>query len=70
MGPKAQFEVMWSDRDVAAFLRVSPSTVRRIATKGPGKLGGIDLRLAEPQYIGTMRRWERSRVYRLVGVGQ
>lgn len=69
-GVKADYERLLTDKDVASLMRVSVSTVRRLATKGPQLANGLDLRLAEPIYVGEMRRWPRSRVYALLGIGE
>lgn len=69
-GPKADFERFLNDGEVAALMRVSVATVRRLARKGPVVPGGFDIRLAEPVYVGTMRRWSRRKVYELLGIGE
>ena len=61
-GPKADFEWFLTDGDIARLLRCSISTVRRLATKGPGERGGIDLRKIDPVHVGEMRRWPLSNV--------
>lgn len=68
-GPKADFERFLNDGEVAALMRVSVATVRRLARKGPIEPGGFDIRLAEPVYVGKMRRWSLPKVYALLGIG-
>ncbi len=57
-----------TDSDVAKILNVSVSTVRRNARLGPLRAGPgvLDLRLADPIYIGKSRRWDRKRVIDLL----
>lgn len=59
-----------TDSDVARLLRVSVSTVRRIARESPGRRGAFDLRLCEPVLVGGMRRWAAAKVYAALGIGQ
>lgn len=50
-----------SDKEVAAILGVSVSTITR-AMHGNTKRCGFDLRKAEPITVGTMRRWNISKL--------
>lgn len=57
-----------TDQEVADLLKVSISSVRRNAAHGPSKPGpgSIDLRLADPIYIGNRRRWDKEKVLALI----
>lgn len=57
-----------TDSDVAKILNVSVSTVRRNARLGPLRAGPgkLDLRLADPIYIGKTRRWDKARVLAVI----
>lgn len=63
-------EHFMTDSDVARLLKVSASTVRRIARQGPARAGAFDLRLCEPVIVGGMRRWPAAKVYAVLGIGR
>ena len=58
---------VWLDCDVAEYLHVARSTVKRIMRDGP-RPGELDLRLANPVYVGD-RRWFADNVRALMREG-
>lgn len=65
--PKIPLGDIWLDCDVAAYLHVSPRTVKRIVNEGP-RAGELDLRRALPVFVGD-RRWFAENVKALVKAG-
>lgn len=58
-----------TDKQVAAILGINKSTLSRWANQEAPVKHGIRLADAEPFYIGKSRRWNPSRLARVIGVG-
>ena len=53
-------------KEVANFLGISVSMVRKMMKEGPSRKGGLDIRKAGPIRIGSVWRFNREKLLKLL----
>lgn len=62
-----------TDTEVAALVGIHVQTFRRLARNGPAASAralAIDWRMVDHIYVGRIRRWRKSAVLHVLGIGE